>query len=463
MRARTSALLTVLVAAGLAPLATASPATAAVAKHYDDFNGDGYRDLAYGNEYSGGDGYTGGAVRIAYGTASGLSGGRSQLLHQDSPGIPGAGEEDDQWGDSLASADLNKDGYADLVVGNLSEHVGTHQYRGSVTIVWGSASGLSGGTMLTPRSGDAYFNFGRDLATGDFNGDGSPDLVVIGGSHAWLYRGGFTKSGTTGTVSKISKGDTFWASFGLAAGKVNGDGRTDLVILGIEESSTSSSGFRTRAWFLKGTSSGLASGASKTIDGVNQLENGPTAAIGDFDKDGYGDIALGDPDESSGKGSVTLWYGTSSGPSATRTKKLTQATSGVSGSPEAGDEFGRALSAADANGDGYADLAVGVPFEDLDGKEEAGGVHVFRGGSGGLSGSRSTWLTQATSGVAGARQAWDLFGHSLRLRDLDRDGRAELTVAANGDVTGNVLPGTPTGPTGTGSYTLPSVGNTFSD
>ncbi|MFP3992667.1 FG-GAP and VCBS repeat-containing protein, partial [Streptomyces sp. E11-3] len=457
MRVRACLTLTAaLLAAGLTPLVAAAPASAALAKHHDDFNGDGYPDIAYGNEYAADLGYRGGAVRIVYGTANGLSGGRTQLLHQDSPGIPGVGEEDDWWGETLTSADLNKDGYADLVVGNPTEDVGDKIRRGSATIVWGSASGLSGGTMLTPVGSGSYFNFGRDLATGDFNGDGSPDIAAIGGSRTWLYQGGFTKSGSRGTVSEITKGSTLWVSYSLTAGKVNADGKTDLVVMGVQESSTSSSGFRTRAWFLKGTSSGLASGPSKTIDGNRQLELGPNSAIGDFDKDGYGDIALGDPDESSGKGSVTIWYGTSTGP-GTRTQKFTQATTGVAGTPESGDWFGAALSAADSNGDGYADLAVGVPWESINEDEETGGVHVFRGGSGGLSGSRSSWYSQATSGVKGAREDYDGFGYDVRLRDQNRDAKAELTITAQGDVTANVLPGTATGPTGTGSYTLPQL------
>ncbi|MFI6486861.1 hypothetical protein [Streptomyces sp. NPDC050564] len=125
-------------------------ARAAAAKSYD-FNGDGHRDLAIG------------AQSTTVGSAT---------------GTPGSGEEDDAFGETLASATLNKGGYADLVVGNPTEHVGTTEYRGTVTIVWGSGSGLSGGTDLTPKSGANGSNahLGSDLATGGLDGDGSPDL-----------------------------------------------------------------------------------------------------------------------------------------------------------------------------------------------------------------------------------------------------------------------------------------------
>ncbi|MGW5433697.1 FG-GAP and VCBS repeat-containing protein [Streptomyces sp. NPDC004059] len=450
-KATSAALAATLLTAGLTPLVLSTPATAAVAKNYDDFNGDGYRDLAflgYNQGY-----HTGGAVTVVYGSANGLDTAHTQTVDQDSAGVPGSGEEDDSFGDALAAADLNKDGYSDLVVGNPTEHVGSAEYRGTVTILWGSRSGLSGGTTLTPKStaNASQAHFGSDLVAGDFTGDGSPDLAVIGGMEAWLYRGPFTKSGGTGTVGKIDKENAGWYSSGLAAGEVDGDGRTDLVVLGEQFLSAADSTPAQRVWFLKGSSSGLVSGASKTLDSA-----AVDAAVGDFDKDGHGDIAIGLPDHDIGKGAVTVWRGGSSGPSGSTT--FTQATTGVSGTPEADDNFGRDLSAADTNGDGYADLAVGVPLEDVDGHEDQGGVHVFRGGSGGLTGTRSSWIAQTAAGPATVDAE---FGYAVHLRDLTGDGKADLAIGLSGGAV--LLRGTSTVPTTSGAVHLTTVGGHFLD
>lgn len=445
----------VVLAACPAPLLLAAPASAAAAKHYDDFNGDGYPDLAVPYMYNGVDdgtlSFSGGAVLVTFGGPKGLTT-KKQLVHQDSPGVPGAGEENDQFGAALAGADLDRDGYADLVVGNPSEESGTTPV-GSVTVVWGSAKGLKGGTALPRKGGGAYGAFGRDIATGDFNGDGRPDVATVNAGDVLLYRGGFTKSGGLGKVTAYDRSGQGWYADSLAAGKVTGDGKTDLVAVGVRGTGST---FRTEAWFLKGAAAGLSSGPAKVIDGKNQLER-LDAVIGDFDRNGYGDIAVGNPYTSGGRGSVTLWYGASAGPGS-RSVTFSQSTAGIAGASEADDEFGASLAAGDADGDGYADLAVGVPGETAGKKRAAGAAYVFRGGSGGLKGSRSAVFDKTLPGVAGGTVAHDYFGYDLRLRDLDRNGRADLAVAVPGENTVRILPGAKGGVTGAGSVILRETG-----
>ena len=85
------------------------------------------------------------------------------------------------------------------------------------------------------------------------------------------------------------------------------------------------------------------------------------AAPYDFNGDGYADLAVGVPDEAGG-GAVNVLYGSHDGITAAGDQYWT-GQPGVKGVRAKGDKFGRAISSADFDRDGYADLAIGVPRE----------------------------------------------------------------------------------------------------
>ncbi|WP_405746297.1 FG-GAP repeat protein [Streptomyces canus] len=90
------------------------------------------------------------------------------------------------------------------------------------------------------------------------------------------------------------------------------------------------------------------------------------------------------------------------------------------------------LSAGDTNGDGYQDLAVGLPYEKVGTVKDAGGVHVLRGGKSGLTGKNSQWFTRAGAGVPGSPDEYETFGSPVRPRDIDRDGDKDPLVSGSG-------------------------------
>ncbi|MFG3369776.1 FG-GAP-like repeat-containing protein [Streptomyces sp. NPDC048156] len=88
---------------------------------------------------------------------------------------------------------------------------------------------------------------------------------------------------------------------------------------------------------------------------------------------------------------------------------------------------------SDFNGDGYADLAVGVPGGTVGGKAKAGYVNVVWGGPRGVGAHGSIRVTQATPEVPGTPEAGDRFGASVALTDLNGDGIAELLAGVPGE------------------------------
>ncbi|WP_246212299.1 FG-GAP and VCBS repeat-containing protein [Streptomyces abyssomicinicus] len=443
---RTAAVAAVLAAAVTGPFVIAPPVAAAPAKLSDDFNGDGYRDLVV----LGGKFRTDQRLTVVYGTSSG-PGSRVQTIHQSSPGIPGTVEQDDRWGESATTADLDRDGYADLIVGTPWEDVGTVTDQGGLTVIWGSAKGLGSGTYLSRpmENPDEHpgLHFGNALAGGDFDGDGDIDLVASSLSEAGvvLLKGPFTRSGGYEGYETLG-GDYpgLLSTKVLVAGPVTDDAATDLYILGGQLRDEEDS---QRAYFHRGGADFASSAASVPIPEPSPLDDGPglsDAAIGDFDKDGYGDLAVGRGVEGDGwnPGYVLVQYGGSAGPDTGRALvKLTQDTPGIPGTFESGDYFGHSVAAGDVNGDGYADLAVGTPGENIGTVRNGGAVTVLLGGARGLSGTGARVYDQDTSGVAGAVEAKDAFGRAVSLVDHSRDGRADLVVGTDeraGDSTGMV-------------------------
>jgi hypothetical protein len=151
-----------------------------------------------------------------------------------------------------------------------------------------------------------------------------------------------------------------------------------------------------------------AGGAGGSLEDDDRL--GSAVAKGDFNGDGFFDVAVGAPGETVGSdvaaGAVNVLNGSSGGLTGGGSL-FTQSNA------EAGDEFGAALATADLNDDGIFDLAIGVPGEDVDSFQDAGAVNVLVGSAGGLTGSGSQLFTQDSLGVPDSVEFDDFFGNAL--------------------------------------------------
>ncbi len=281
--------------------------------------------------------------------------------------------------------DYNGDGKADLAFG----WAGFDSETGVVGVLYGSTGGLAGfedWSRDTPGiKGTPAGYFGVALTCGDFDGDGNDELAV-GSGHSTTSHGVNIIYGSAGGLTEI--GDQLWSQ--------NTEG-------------------------IKGTAGD---------DGF-----GTSLAAGDFDGDGYADLAVGAPFDDTVRpngGEVHVLYGSSEGLSA-RDQLWTQDSPDVKSQLIEGDLFGFSMTTGDFDDDGYADLVIGAYNAYVDGILGAGEVNVLYGGAAGLTATGDQHWHENSPGIKGTVQGEsEHFGFALASGDFDDDGVRDLAVGEPG-------------------------------
>jgi FG-GAP repeat len=104
---------------------------------------------------------------------------------------------------------------------------------------------------------------------------------------------------------------------------------------------------------------------------------------------------------------------------------------------------------SDFNGDGYSDLAVGLPFEDVYGKVDAGAVNVIYGSPSGLAicpgdvfcttTFRDQFWHQNVANVEDSIETGDNFGAVLTTGDFNNDGKSDLAISVPNEDVGSII------------------------
>jgi FG-GAP-like repeat len=340
----------------------------------EDLNGDGRHDLVVANE-------KGDNVSVLMG---GRKGGFST-----SPGSPfPAGPSPND----LASGDFNRDGNLDIAIAN---HETQH-----LTVLLGDGRGV-----LAPAPDSPFTVVVRPhvhgVATGDFDGDGSLDLVTDSWAEDRLVvlfgdgKGSFATPGTYVAVGKHPYQR-------VRVADLNGDGRADIISPNLEGDNVT---------ILLGDGKGKF---RQPAGSPFQCGDSPfNVAIGDVNADGKPDLAIVNSPSStsdrSGQDGLTILIGNGLG-----------AFTKMVGSPFVTGKFPNIAAIGDVNGDGVADVAVSNP----DGDE----ITVF---------------TMSRKGSVASRVTISVPGHpkGLVIRDLNGDGKAEIVTTNNAGDSVTVIAG----------------------
>jgi hypothetical protein len=242
--------------------------------------------------------------------------------------------------------------------------------------------------------------------------------------------------GLTGTLSPEKSGDQFGASISRVP-DLDGNGIAELLVGAPGKEGGGGRIGAGAVYLFMDAGDGLDENKTAAEARLRVLSENAGDHLGknlsvcpDMDGDGYPELLMAAPDDqqlAKRAGRVTLLASRSL--EELPAQVLSGSLSSTWVSDQAGAQLGRAIScAADFTGDDVPDILLGAPFEDGDGTEASGAVHLIQGGPNLGMGP----VHEAASLRLSGDEDEAYFGSSLATGDVDGDGLADLLVGAPG-------------------------------
>jgi hypothetical protein len=301
---------------------------------------------------------------------------------------------------SVAVADFNGDGHLDIALG---------MHLLGVTVLLGDGAGrfTAASQGLDPLSPQTAFS-SRALVAVDWDGDGHVDLIALGEGPRFVPRrtDGSPPQVSAGVVFYRNRGDATWEKRGGREPKAG-----DALVLAPRRSGE-------RPWLVAGSiETGLRDlvlrpGTPVTVEtlpGVRARALVRTVAIADFDGDGHDDVAVAysSHEGRQWRSGIDVVLTRPDRAAQRRTLYVVDGPRGIA-----------TLAAGDLDGDGWSDLVA------LSGHGE---VLVLRNAGDGVFTREDAQLSERAAGCQ---------GYHVEVRDLDKDGRADIVASFAGEPVG---------------------------